>query len=461
MAPDRTKPSTYFSRITHITRRALNKFPQFQEAFDSLLQWNTVGLMATWCPIENEWIPWTSPMRILKSSRKLIPVAASGYRRVPNLQGPRCPHSFPDPRHSQMDLHLDKVYDHTGTRANFWRASSHECRFYVIIPPIEKYQSQYITTLEEQKTFEELLAFEDEDDYEPDPSSQPSTSTTPSSSSSQRTMASPSTSLTTVSSSSTADMEEVARYLLHGNPRLPRPSDLPPPVNNNLSSYFNERITVARKAVDQLLMVDIKDFYNTGFFDRNPGHHPLAVKPPHDLMSNYLPEDTQDNLSRVFANMQHVDTHVGRAIREFHSIIGVPQEGWTAMLQHKVECDCCECVFSYEGYNSHVVMGRCSTATPSTSVNLMPPPPLRISCRTYPSGYSIPLVEDFVETPSGLAFCEWNSRLGVPRDVWVLLSTSGVLCSTCKLRRSYEAHQAHLKDGKCADPGEMEGAIAT
>ncbi|KAK7001592.1 hypothetical protein R3P38DRAFT_3216394 [Favolaschia claudopus] len=154
---------------------------------------------------KNDWIPWTSPMHILKSSRKLIPIAASGYQRILNLQGPRCPHSFPDPCNSQMDLHLDKVYDHTGTRANFWRASFHESRFYVIIPPIEKYQLQYITTLEEQKTFEELLAFEYDDDYEPDPSSQQSTSTTPSSSSSQRTMTSPSTSLTTVSSSSTAE----------------------------------------------------------------------------------------------------------------------------------------------------------------------------------------------------------------------------------------------------------------
>ena len=42
------------------------------------------------------------------------------------------------------------------------------------------------------------------------------------------------------------------------------------------------------------------------------------------------------------------------------------------------------------------------------------------------------------------ALREWNSRVGIPQDVWALVSTMEVACSDCKLVRSAPAHQHHL-----------------
>jgi hypothetical protein len=46
-------------------------------------------------------------------------------------------------------------------------------------------------------------------------------------------------------------------------------------------------------------------------------------------MSGYH-EDTTGSLVRMFSNLEHIDTHLGRAIREFHSAIGISLEfiGW-------------------------------------------------------------------------------------------------------------------------------------
>ncbi|KAJ7870051.1 hypothetical protein B0H14DRAFT_2571472 [Mycena olivaceomarginata] len=236
-----------------------------------------------------------------------------------------------------MSLQLNKTMDRSGKKANFFQAVTHNCQFIVIIPPVEQYRSQYITTLEEREVF----AFDDDEDSLPSSSS-----------------SSP------VGSTSSNDVEEVERYLLHGNPRIPRPSDLPPALLGPVKPFFNERISAARKAVDHSLMELVSTQDARGYYIDHPEDHPLAEKPLHILMSGYH-EDTTGSLVRTFSNLEHIDTHLGRAIREFHSAVGIPADAWTSMVKHRVTCKSCECVFSYEGYNSHVVDGQCSMASPS------------------------------------------------------------------------------------------------
>ncbi|KAJ7892341.1 hypothetical protein B0H14DRAFT_3428097 [Mycena olivaceomarginata] len=52
-----------------------------------------------------------------------------------------------------MSLQLNKTMDRSGKKANFFQAVTHNCQFIVIIPPVEQYRSQYITTLEEREVF--------------------------------------------------------------------------------------------------------------------------------------------------------------------------------------------------------------------------------------------------------------------------------------------------------------------
>lgn len=85
--------------------------------------------------------------------------------------------------------------------------------------------------------------------------------------------------------------------------------------------------------------------------------------------------------------------------------------------------------------------------------------------RTYPpnevpSGPT-PLANMFLDTAIGLPFLEWNSRIGVPQDVWATVSTAYVSCLTCRLACTFEANLKHrTSDGECEDPGQGLGVIA-
>jgi hypothetical protein len=60
-----------------------------------------------------------------------------------------------------------------------------------------------------------------------------------------------------------------------------------------------------------------------------------------------------------------------------------------------------------------------------------------------------------IDTPSAIALMEWNSRVGVPGDVWSVVSTGVVLCGECDIVRTISAHNDHLGEGgACTDPGQ-------
>lgn len=108
-------------------------------------------------------------MRVLKGQKKLVRVAASGFHKIKGLQPPRCPHTFSDPRKSLMTLNLNKTFDDTGARANFYRAETHDCgcngmaytslsvqsfnAILVFIPDPEERRTEYVTTQEQHDYF--------------------------------------------------------------------------------------------------------------------------------------------------------------------------------------------------------------------------------------------------------------------------------------------------------------------
>ncbi|KAJ7883088.1 hypothetical protein B0H13DRAFT_1890601 [Mycena leptocephala] len=420
MAPQRSTPfrpqNPPYGRFTALLRVRAPKLPIFSATRESLAQRNELEIPVTWCPFTNDWIPWKLPMRVLKGQKKLVRVAASGFHKIKGLQPPRCPHTFSDPRKSLMTLNLNKTFDDTGARANFYRAETHDCGCNVFIPDPEERRTEYVTTQEQHDYF-------DDDGEEDQPSS---------------------------SQESSSSAREVETYLLHGDPRFPRINDLPPALSGPIQPYFCERVAIARKTVDLELIQFTEEEAGRGFYEQRPDLHPLAQTPAHAIMAIYDERVRPGCLIRAFSNLQHIDSHVGRAIREFHSPIGIPADAWTAILH------------SVYGYNSHVVEGCCSIAPPMNQVALKNVIPPRISVRTYPPHYIVPHQDDFIDTPSGIAFMEWNSRIGVPMDVWALLCTAYVSRRSCKLRRSFLAHRVHCNEaGECQDPGEARPILRT
>ncbi|KAJ7838378.1 hypothetical protein B0H14DRAFT_2789331 [Mycena olivaceomarginata] len=394
--------------------------PHFIRAYETLEQYNAIGFPTTWDPYTNDWQPWMLPVRVLKATKRVV-----------------------RPEQYTMKLHLNQIYGRNGERGNFYCAAKHNCRFIVLIPDIEENAQQYITSPEEWNEFAcTLHNFDDDEDDSDSASSQVNTPLG--------------------SSSSSADANEVEQYLLLGDPRLPRPTDVPEQFSGPVRPFFVDRVATARKVIDLALVNDTLEFHRNGIYRAQPELHPLAMKPVHSIMAVYNPKTHPASLSRAFANLEHFDTHLGRAIREFNSVIGLPQATWDSILSVDTHCTCCQCHFSIDGYNSHIVDGRCSMAAPTDQVYQKAVVQPQLAARTYPPDYQIPLAEDFMDTASGLAFSEWNSRIGIPLDVWILLSTGGVQCPCCHLVRSFDGHRSHLDlNSVCTDPGEISSSIAT
>lgn len=56
-----------------------------------------------------------------------------------------------------------------------------------------------------------------------------------------------------------------------------------------------------------------------------------------------------------------------------------------------------------------------------------------------------------LRSPVFVALMEWNSRIGVPADVWMMAFTSVIWCSRCGRFRTNEAFWKHTKSqGSCA-----------
>ncbi|KAJ7898735.1 hypothetical protein B0H13DRAFT_1884188 [Mycena leptocephala] len=288
-----------YTPYTPLLRLPIPKGPHFSEAKKALDHFNEIGFPATWCPYSNDWIPWMLPMRVRKNTRSLVRVAACSFHKIRDLEPPNCPHIDLE---CKMTLHLNRVYGAHGEKGNFYRAISHACPFIVLIPDVDDHKKEYITTADEWEMFEK----EDPDNVvDPSPSS------------------------------SLAAEEEVEEYLLHGDPRMICPSDLPVEFSGS-KPYFNERSATARKTVDLALIADVQSSYQRGTYQALPDLHPLAETPSHQVMNFYDGRTHPGNLVRAFSNLQHMDTHLGRALREFNSSIGIPQATWAAILTYNV-----------------------------------------------------------------------------------------------------------------------------
>jgi hypothetical protein len=83
-----------------------------------------------------------------------------------------------------------------------------------------------------------------------------------------------------------------------------------------------------------------------------------------------------------------------------------------------------------------------------------------MATRTYPLGAALPSHADHLNTTLGRAWVTWNSRIGVTKDVWAVISTAWTHCHDCNLVRTFKGDRAH-RDGNflCRDVG--QGQVST
>ncbi|KAF9029446.1 hypothetical protein BDZ89DRAFT_1038518 [Hymenopellis radicata] len=147
----------------------------------------------------------------------------------------------------------------------------------------------------------------------------------------------------------------------------------------------------------------------------------------------------------------------GVALRDLNTSLGLPPQTFDRIRAANVVCKACKCAFSSEGYHGHIEHGSCTNWPVFMHEELV--------LRTFPDGLRGDQIQadEFLDHPIGLAMMSWNSRLGVPQDVWHLIFTACIQCPTCRLVRSPSAYVAHLESGvgsACKDVGEQGAQLA-
>ncbi|KAJ7695871.1 hypothetical protein B0H16DRAFT_1750512 [Mycena metata] len=369
---------------------------QLNNAFRTLQQFNQLGVMVTW--VDGDWQPWERPIRVNSRTGHGTAMSARSFSQLEDLQPPCCPHT--DSSSRTMALFLGQKLTPNGPRCDFFRSVNHRCRFHVLIPLLNP--PVFLTSPEDIQQYRLDQAALD--------------------AASSRTFGSPSPSSTPLGASSSNPL----------NPRRRWPGDVPPPVvAGKVRSLFNLRLANARRNNDAALISRVFSERRSGVYSAYPDRHPASSQEGvHTILQVYDSRIYPDCVDRVLSNQRFIDTAIGIALRELNSTLGIPEADFKALSLNMVFCSGCYCTYSIDGFNHHVQRGVCSNHPDGTAVKNRDEEDIpRTVGRTFPNGYKPPAnTPDLLDTPIGLAYLEWNTRFGVPLDVWALISTAVVHC---------------------------------
>ncbi|KZP03200.1 hypothetical protein FIBSPDRAFT_969220 [Athelia psychrophila] len=172
-----------------------------------------------------------------------------------------------------------------------------------------------------------------------------------------------------------------------------------------------------------------------------------------DLPPRCLQRYHQAFLPKAFEHMEFDDSMIAQGMRTWNSEEGVSPEAWLLLSTAKTICVGCRNIFSIDGFLAHTAGGdRCSNSMYEHSVfdaqvplhpaadSAKPPKALR---QYHPSAYPTSREDYFCDSMIGRALIEWNSRVGIPLDAWVTVSSARVYCATCNRVRSFDGDSLH------------------
>ncbi|KAJ6547969.1 hypothetical protein DFH09DRAFT_1087436 [Mycena vulgaris] len=416
-----------FGRPQSQSQSRSNRFQPFQrpapllsgdtslsDAFQELKLLNGVeGQLCSWGHgLSNAWDIIPRPQRV--TNRGLVDVAASSFIKVWGKDGAPifCPHTRRNGEaYKPLALRL-------GGR------------------PLK--ETNYLTSWDEIRQFQDNNKEEDDDN---DSELAPGSSQTSISSSASATATTSVISQLRVK----AMVDPDPRYGRHSTGIAPRPRPCATVIGvgtalqsvRKLKSYYSRAVADARKLSNIEIMEFIDQLVASGILAEDPSAHPAS--------------DTQQSPPEA---LQHVYTPLGQAIRALNSAHGIPYADYATLIRYSRSCDSCKNVFSIYGYNDHVVDGRCTNHPDLEEVATLEQDVSPFRFRSFRDGKHPKKIGETLDSPVGAALLEWNSRLGVPTDVWMLISTAVVPCTSCDLVRSLPAHFLHMQDGICTDPGQ-------
>ncbi|KAL0062431.1 hypothetical protein AAF712_010710 [Marasmius tenuissimus] len=238
--------------------------------------------------------------------------------------------------------------------------------------------------------------------------------------------------------------------------------------NVRLNPLFRMSVATSRKLIDSELAERVDQDYLT---ENHHAVHPAEDPASCEVLGPYRLDRYHQSLGvqgLIWENLYSSLT--GDAVRALCSLLGAPEEAIFALHHQDVSCNACGSHFSLDGYNGHVVSGKCGSVLGEQSIqkkDISPNAVESIPQRTYPRDFDIEThpgarqaFRFSLRSPVAAAFLEWNSIMGVPADVWAVISTAYKVCETCNLARIFPEHKRHCDHaGVCMDPGQEEGTI--
>ncbi|KAK0496586.1 hypothetical protein EDD18DRAFT_1167186 [Armillaria luteobubalina] len=354
---------------------------------------------------------------------------------------------------SFMHLHLGKFLN--GRRENYFQCTSHICEFRFTIPNIAGGTEHYLTTAEDINNHYVVTHGLEEEEEEDDDTTILSPNSFP---------------LTPPSSQGPAKESWEQDY---NNSFVHHPDKDLLTILVNPRAFFKEKVAKARSQNDLVLMTTVKHCHETGFYKDAPATHPAYRTSPslcaHSLLEPYDYHLYPNCLSQTFSiGCEFLGSGIGNVVRSVCSTLGVPKAAFDHLVADAAICLACSCVFSMEGFNAHISDGACRNWP--IRFNVLPmqldiDDISEIPARKYPPDITVKsnkiVAQEYLDHSIGAALLEWNSRIGVPQDVWTIVSTAYIECRTCKLVRIFPAHIAHCNEkGECQDVGQVIACLA-
>ncbi|KAK6991643.1 hypothetical protein R3P38DRAFT_3091844 [Favolaschia claudopus] len=427
------------------------------------------GKLCTFDRNEKRWVEVARPQYV-KGGKRFDYAASSCEKVWGKYSSPFfCPHlRWSGERFDPLIL----VAGLPGEPADYFRAFDHECNFRISILPVR--ERRVLLSFEDREQFDaEHNVDDDNDDDEPSPSSASASMALTSSSSSGTTATStpPSSQRSVLSTGSTISQLAVdamlAPHARWGGDRNtstpPRPTQLRAGTGTTLQgspirsrSFYTKNVADARKAGDTVLMAFLQDTTSSGLLREDPAYHPAWDEhDPPSLLHVYDVRIYPNCLQKTYTHLDFLSRPLGKAIREINSPLGIPFSDHTTLVKATRVCKSCLNHFSPDGYEHHRRDDACTNHPDLAQIDECEPFDGCIRLRTFRDGKRPSFQAETLDSAIGAALLEWNSRLGLPADVWMTVSSAVVHCTDCDLTRTFPAHRLHLDEqGACNDAGQ-------
>ncbi|KAJ6624417.1 hypothetical protein B0H10DRAFT_1943299 [Mycena sp. CBHHK59/15] len=358
------------------------------------------GDLITWSSVTNSPMPviYNRPCRENHKGTWTL-IAASAFNNLPSFKGPQCPHAM-NPFRLEEDTEM--TCRHNKNRGWYFQAKGHNCEFILNIPPLG---SSKIRLHGDKSKFEDGEWADSDDEEE-------------------------SFALMALDEEAAQRVREVnvaTAALMEGIP-LSWPPPYSPGSSSSLPSYpLSSPVASSSRP--------------------SPTKSDGCVKP----YFTRTQAEERANFNRQFTTGLHDKQFSGK-----FKVYPERHPAWKSGLE-----------------DAPVIMASFHPETPGSR---LPPmgfmttlfaelyPELEglydMATRMYPEGTPLPNHSDHINSMVGRAWIAWNSRVGVPQDVWAILSSAWTHCPDCDLVRTFEADRAHKDDNNmCRDIG--QGSVST